>query len=143
MTGSYLVAQLIEVIMHIKKEEFFPYPPEKIWKALTDPSALSDWLMITDFKAEVGHTFSFNGADGKVITGEVLEIIFLEKLVYSWKREGLLLPTTVTWSLREMNGGTLLRMEHDGFDDNAPDLFELHASRWDGKFDNLKKLLKN
>ncbi len=143
MTGNYPVAQSNQLSMIIKKEDFFPYPPEKIWKALTDPSAISDWLMMTDFKAEVGCSFYLCGADGKIITGEVLEVIFPVKLVYSWKREGLVQPTTVTWSLHELHEGTLLRLEHDGFDDSIPGIFELHNSRWDGKFDNLKKILQS
>ncbi len=127
--------------MIIKKEKLFPYTPEKLWKAMTDAEALSSWLMLTDFKAELNYSFYFKSPDGVTITGEVLEIILLKKLVYSWKREGLPRPTTVTWSFLEMQDGTLLRLEHDGFDEVTLALFNAHIAGWDSKYAKLEKFL--
>jgi uncharacterized protein YndB with AHSA1/START domain len=31
-------------------EREIPYPPEKIWRALTQPHLLEEWLMKNDFK---------------------------------------------------------------------------------------------
>ena len=42
----------------LKFEEVYPYPREKVWKALTDSEILAQWLMENDFKPEVGHKFT-------------------------------------------------------------------------------------
>jgi uncharacterized protein YndB with AHSA1/START domain len=39
-------------------EREIPYPPEKIWRALTQPHLIEEWLMKNDFKALVGHGFN-------------------------------------------------------------------------------------
>ena len=39
-------------------ERDLPYPPEKIWRALTQPHLIAEWLMHNDFKPAVGHQFS-------------------------------------------------------------------------------------
>ena len=36
-------------------EREFPFPPEKIWRALTLPRLIDEWLMKNDFKPVVGH----------------------------------------------------------------------------------------
>lgn len=105
--------------------------------ALTDSNALSAWFMPTDFKPEPGYRFYFKSSDSVIITGEVLEIITMKKLVYSWKRDGLKNMTTVTWTIQETSEGTLLRLEHDGFDDDASILFGMHIAGWDNKFYKL------
>ena len=39
-------------------EREFPFPPEKIWRALTQPHLIEDWLMTNDFAPRVGHRFN-------------------------------------------------------------------------------------
>jgi uncharacterized protein YndB with AHSA1/START domain len=59
-----------------------------------------------------------------VIQCEVLEIIPLERFVYSWKgghssndgKYGAKLDTVVTLTLEKTDGGTRLRLVHAGFD---------------------------
>lgn len=36
-----------------------PYPPEKVWRALTDHEMLATWLMATDMRPLVGNSFTF------------------------------------------------------------------------------------
>jgi len=37
-----------------------PYPPEKVWRALTDPELLAQWLLPTvGFRLETGAEFRF------------------------------------------------------------------------------------
>ena len=43
----------------IRTDSFFPHPPEKVWRALTDPQLLAAWLMPNDFEPRVGHRFTF------------------------------------------------------------------------------------
>jgi len=42
-------------------EREIPYPPEKIWRALTQPHLIAEWLMKNDFKLAVGHRFNLRG----------------------------------------------------------------------------------
>lgn len=103
----------------------FAQPPELVWEYLTDPALLAEWLMPNDFKAEVGYKFQFGarpkfplGFDGRIYC-EVLEIIPFKKLVYSWKggmsKEHPSLDSTVVWTLKPTESGTVLRLEHKGF----------------------------
>jgi uncharacterized protein YndB with AHSA1/START domain len=40
-------------------EVTYPHPPERVWQALTDSAALTEWLMPNDFLPVVGHQFTF------------------------------------------------------------------------------------
>jgi uncharacterized protein YndB with AHSA1/START domain len=108
----------------INHEWFYPQDPETVWTYLTDPELIKKWLMPTDFKPIVGHQFNFTalpkpkfGFDGKIYC-EVLEIIPLKRLSYSWKggwRGKITLDSVVTWTLTPKSGGTLLSLEQTGF----------------------------
>ena len=102
----------------IKIETIYPYPPEKVWRALTDSEALAAWLMPNDFKAVLGHKFNFRtkpraGFDG-VVHCEVLELDAPKRLVYTWR--GGPLNTIVTFTLQAVPQGTKLELEHAGFE---------------------------
>ena len=45
-------------------EREMPYPPEKIWRALTQPHLIEEWLMKNDFQPVVGHRFTLARATG-------------------------------------------------------------------------------
>ena len=47
-------------------EREMPYPPEKIWRALTQPHLIEEWLMTNDFTPVVGHLFNFRADWGAV-----------------------------------------------------------------------------
>jgi len=40
-------------------EREMPFPPEKIWRALTDGVLMKQWLMDNDFQPVVGKRFNF------------------------------------------------------------------------------------
>lgn len=102
----------------------FQQPPEIVWDYLTKPELLAEWLMQNDIKPVVGHKFNFKtkpkinlGFDGTVYC-EILEVIPLKKLRYSWKgglSEKPLLDSVVTWTLVATEEGTDLMLEHSGF----------------------------
>jgi uncharacterized protein YndB with AHSA1/START domain len=104
-------------------ERVMPHPPEKIWRALTQAPLIEAWLMQNDFQPVVGHRFHFRAAPilgwNGVTDCEVLEIIPLERLVYSWNASGEQAPdglkTIVTWTLAPGGNGTHVRMEQSGF----------------------------
>lgn len=103
---------------------FYNHSPERVWEYLTDATLLGQWLMPNDFKAEVGHQFTFNalprprfGFDGKIYC-KVLMVEPLERISYSWRGgsgEKVTLDSVVTWTLTSRDGGTLLTLEHSGF----------------------------
>lgn len=101
----------------LRFEAYYPHPPGKVWRALTEPDLIAKWLMPNDFRPEVGHHFQYQappqpGWDGKVYC-EVLECEPPERLVYSWKNN--LVDTVLRLSLSEEQGGTRLVLEHYGF----------------------------
>ena len=98
-------------------EREMPHPPEKIWRALTQPALVSEWLMENDFRPVVGHKFNFRADPmpnwNGVIESEVLIVEPNKKLSYSWSSLGLV--SVVVWTLLATSGGTLVRMEQSGF----------------------------
>ena len=104
-------------------EREFAHPPEKVWRALTHPELMAEWLMKNDFKPVVGHKFNFRadpvpGWNG-VTDCQVLVIDAPRKLSYSWADSGgdaaTGVKTVVTFTLTPTKAGTLLRMEQAGF----------------------------
>ncbi|UGY15905.1 SRPBCC family protein [Bradyrhizobium septentrionale] len=110
----------------ITVEKVLPYAADKIWRTLTTSDLLVKWLMPNDFVAVVGHRFNFRtrpigGWDG-VVHCEVLDYDPPRLLRYSWKggadtnpEYGSKLDSVVTWTLTPVEGGTQVRMVHDGF----------------------------
>jgi uncharacterized protein YndB with AHSA1/START domain len=93
-------------------EREFAHPPEKLWRALTQPHLIEEWLMKNDFSPVVGNRFNFSAEWGG-LDCEVLEVEPNRTLAYTWN--GLGLESTVTWTLAPSGKGTLLRMEQVGF----------------------------
>jgi uncharacterized protein YndB with AHSA1/START domain len=103
-----------------------PEPPALVWRALTEPQLLSAWLMPNDIRPEVGAHFTFQAeaeAGSGPIECEVLAVEPLRLLRYRWRDEDgrrdpseRALDSTVTFVLAETpDGGTRLRLVHDGF----------------------------
>ena len=93
-------------------ERDIPFPPEKIWRALTQPHLIEEWLMKNDFKPVVDHRFNFRGDWGSV-NCQVMTVDPNKTLSYSWGAHGL--GSVVTWTLTPTSTGTHLRMEQSGF----------------------------
>ena len=103
----------------IKLTRVYEAPLEKVWQALTDQKAMSEWLMPCDFEPKIGHKFQFRtksypGFDG-IVNCEVLELRENELLSFSWSG-GSLKNTVVTFKLLPENGKTRLDFEHSGFE---------------------------
>jgi len=100
-------------------ERDIAHPPEKLWRALTQPHLMDEWLMKNDFKPDVGHKFNLRGEWGGVLDCEVLEVEPPETLSYSWdyKHEdpAYNLRSVVTFTLTKTATGTHLRVEQTGF----------------------------
>jgi uncharacterized protein YndB with AHSA1/START domain len=124
-------------------ERELPYPPEKIWRALTQPHLIAEWLMKNDFKAEAGHQFSLRmdpqpGWNG-VIDCQVLVVEPNKTLSYTWGTLGL--ETAVTFTLTATSTGTHLRMEQTGFRPDQPQNYQGAKYGWQKFLGNLEQVL--
>lgn len=96
------------------------HSPAKVWRALTDPVLLTEWLLpVTGFRPESGAAFTFKtqafpGWDGTV-SCQVLEIEAHRKISYSWVVGDMALNTVVTFTLTPTASGTRLSLVQSGF----------------------------
>ncbi len=91
-------------------------PPATVWRALTTPEIVAEWLGASDIRPEPGRPFGLDlpaDAGGRV-TGEVLEAVPLERLSMAWRSaepDGTAPDSHVTFELTPRpEGGTHLRI---------------------------------
>lgn len=119
-------------------ERELPFPAERIWRALTQPHLIEEWLMKNDFRPVVDHRFSLEAGWGAVEC-RVLEVEPLRSLSYTWAGKGL--ESVVTWTLIPTAAGTRLRMEQVGFRPEQGLAFRGATVGWPRFFDGLEKIL--
>ena len=119
-------------------EREIPFAPEKIWRALTQPHLIAEWLMKNDFQPVVGHGFSLSAEWGSV-NCEVLAVEPPTSLAYTWAGMGL--ESVVTWTLTPTSTGTRLRMEQAGFGPENEMAFRGASAGWPRYFEALDALL--
>ena len=94
------------------------HSPKKVWRALTDPTLLAQWLLpAIDFKLAPGSEFTFKtqpypGWDGTVQC-RILEIDEPRRISYAWVVVDL--DTVVTFTLTPTESGTRLSLVQSGF----------------------------
>jgi uncharacterized protein YndB with AHSA1/START domain len=94
------------------------HPPEKVWRALTEPALLAEWLLPTvDLQLQPGAAFMlrtqpYPGWDGTV-SCRFVEIEPHRKLSYTWSVP--FLETVVTFTLAPTESGTHLSIVQSGF----------------------------
>jgi uncharacterized protein YndB with AHSA1/START domain len=119
-------------------EREIPYPPEKIWRALTQPHLIQDWLMNNDFRPVVGHHFNFR-ADWGAVDCQVLAVEPNKTLSYTWAAFDL--KSVVTWTLTPTSAGTHLRMEQSGFRPEQRQAYQGARGGWQRFFATLEQVL--
>jgi uncharacterized protein YndB with AHSA1/START domain len=112
---------------------------EKVWRALTDSSALASWLMVNDFEARAGKRFTLRSIPGPDWSGliecEVIEIEPPVQTVWSWHSTDEAQPTRLEFRLEAVAGGTRLNLSHTG-DVNPRRRARLTAG-WPAKLEQL------
>ena len=131
---SSIVTEMRSVVV----EREFPHPPEKLWRALTQPHLIEEWLMKNDFLPRVGHSFSLR-ADWGAVDCVVQTVEPNRTLSYSWAAYGL--ESVVTWTLTPTGRGTHLRMEQVGFRPDQQQAFQGARFGWQKFFANLEQVL--
>lgn len=105
-------------------------PRERVWQALTDPALVTQWMGCLRFRAEAGHIFYLQPDRARRAAGDVTDAIACRievldaprRLSFSWGFPDV--PDTfVDIRLRNIPGGTHVRLVHSGWD-----LFDDHET---------------
>ncbi|UUP17420.1 SRPBCC family protein [Nitratireductor thuwali] len=120
-------------------EREVPHPPEKIWRALTQPHLMEEWLMKNDFKPDVGHRFQLS-ADWGSVDGRVQTAEPNKTLSYTWDTKAL--RSVITWTLTPTSTGTRLRMEQRGFRPDQQPYYRGAKAGWPRFFAALEQVLE-
>jgi uncharacterized protein YndB with AHSA1/START domain len=120
------------------------HPPEKVWRALTDPVLLAEWLLpVFGLQLEPGAEFMFRtqaypGWDGTV-NCRMIEIEPQRKLSYAWAVP--FLDTVVTFTLTPTPAGTRLSLVQSGFNEDQKREFGGARYGWKMMGERLVELL--
>lgn len=96
------------------------HAPEKVWRALTDPVLLAEWLLpAIDLKLEKGAAFTlktqpYRDWDG-IVNCRFVEIEAQRKLSYTWVVGDMNIDTVVTFTLTPTASGTRVSLVQAGF----------------------------
>ena len=127
--------------IHLK--QVLPYPPEVVWRTLTDADLLGKWFMQNDIKPILGHEFTFRMAPQKGWDGitycEVIAVEPEKHIAYTYRgkasgektlacagihsetadkaAKGIFaeLDTILSFTLEPTCGGTILKLQHSGY----------------------------
>jgi uncharacterized protein YndB with AHSA1/START domain len=103
----------------IQLEQELSASPDLIWRMLSEPKPVSEWLMENDIAPRVGHRFTFRARPTLVWDGivhcEVRDVRPAERLVYSWVGASDMPETIVSWLIHPTKSGTRLAFGHAGF----------------------------
>jgi uncharacterized protein YndB with AHSA1/START domain len=130
--------------LSIVVEREIPYPAEKIWRALTQPHLIAEWLMKNDFAPLVDHRFKLR-ADWGDVDCRVLTVEPNRALSYSWNvtRDDAAndLRSVVNWTLTPTSTGTRLRMEQSGFRRDQPRYYGGATGGWPHLLASIERVL--
>ena len=119
-------------------EREIAHSPEKIWRALTQPHLIEEWLMKNDFEPVVDRKFNLRG-DWGAVDCQVLKIQPLRTLSYRCAAHGL--ESVVTWTLTPTSKGTNLHMEQSGFRADQEQFYQGAKVGWGNFFAKLEQVL--
>lgn len=119
-------------------ERELAHPPEKVWRVLTLPHFIEEWLGDNAFRAEAGHRFDL-GFEWGDVNCRVLEVELHRKLSYTWASGEL--DSVVRWTLTPTTNGTKLTMEQTGFPDGQPRYYNGAQHGWPKFFDGIEQVL--
>jgi uncharacterized protein YndB with AHSA1/START domain len=126
-------------------ERDISHPPEKLWRALTQPHLIEEWLMKNDFKPVVGHSFNLRGEWGGVLDCKVLAVEPNKTLSYTWnfahEDAAFNLESVVTFTLTPTRTGTHLRVEQTGFQPHQKQAYGGAHAGWKQFFEKLEQVV--
>lgn len=119
----------------IRLSRFLSHSPARVWRALTEPELVAQWWAPGDVRPIVGHRFALDMGQWGKQHCQVTAVEIERLLQYRFA-----LDTTITWRLTPEREGTLLSLEHSGFDLDSPlarKAFEGMGNGWPGVLDRL------
>ena len=146
----------------IERRLEFPHPPERVWRALTEPAEVGSWfgedctlLELRPGGRMVQHFRDPSRPELGLMASEsvIMEVEPPRKLVWAWRpfpgSESLPVlegpHTVVTWALEPAGGGTTLTMVESGFAglpaNMAKAQYEDNQGGWDHELGSLAEYL--
>ncbi len=127
-------------------------PAERVFRALSSEEIIHWWVRSGVFDTRkwngdlrVGGRWSASGvAMGKPysLEGEFTVVEAPRRLAHTWKSVGSPeAPTTVSYRLDEVGGGTRITLHHTGF--SVPEVCMNTAIAWETSFDRLAQVLRS
>lgn len=95
----------------IEVDQFLAHPPQRVWRALTEPELMARWWAVGDIRPIEGHEFTLDMDAWGQVPCQVLEVDPHRRLVFTFTENW-----TLTWTLVPEGRGTRLLLEHSGFD---------------------------
>jgi uncharacterized protein YndB with AHSA1/START domain len=132
------MSQAATEALSVVVEREFPHAPEKIWRALTQPHLIEEWLMKNDFKLVTDHRFNLR-ADWGAVDCRVVAVEPNKTLSYTWAAYGL--ESVVVWTLTPTSTGTRLRMEQSGFRPDQQQAYQGAKHGWRRFFASLEQVV--
>jgi len=115
----------VDLMSAIEQEVVIRAPRSRVWKALTTPSELGTWFRCTlnaqDLRVgeAVNGVSTYPGHEGTAFTLEIVEKVPEQRFAWRWHPGHADVgdpPTTVTFTLEDVAGGTRVRLLESGFD---------------------------
>jgi uncharacterized protein YndB with AHSA1/START domain len=128
----------------------YPVPPERVYRAWTEPEVLKEWFAPSaDWKVPVVEIDPREGGRYRIVMiapngdehegrGEYREVSPPTKLVFTWTwdfTEGR--ESTVSVEFRATDGGTTLHLTHERL---APERREAHSEGWTKSLERLGQI---
>lgn len=128
-----------------------PGPPERVWRAFTDPAELTAWFWphlaaVVEVDLRVGGGYRITATNGPTddfgISGEYVSLEPPHRLVFTWRWHGEPAETLVTIELAAGAGpgNTVMTLVHERFTDQAAR--DAHAQGWSDCLDRLPPWLR-
>ncbi len=119
--------------------------PTAVYYALTNGAAMREWLSNnSQVSTRVGGRIYLYWQQGYTASGEFLELVPDEKVVYSWQGKGDTAVSTVTITLTPTDSGTRVALIHSNLPtgEDATEMRQSLKEGWEAGLANLKSVLE-